>query len=83
MTIDIVRPRGKTAVGRLTQVQADVLGHVRRTIAETGRAPTYAETGAAVGRNRSSVFEAVQRLCELGYVRRDSSRWRAMEVVTP
>ncbi|CAN5407171.1 transcriptional repressor LexA [soil metagenome] len=66
----------------LTDRQQHILGMIQRTVAERGYPPSVREIGDAVGlRSPSSVHAQMNTLEDLGYIRRDPSRPRAIEVI--
>lgn len=66
----------------LTSRQQQVLEVIRRAVADRGYPPSVREIGDAVGlRSPSSVHAQMNSLEELGYIRRDPSRPRAIEVL--
>ncbi len=83
MTMTIVKPGCRTSWRRLTQAQHDELRLIRDKVDAEGVAPTYAEMGAALGCNTSTVCCCVHRLCELGYLHRTPMLKRAIRVVRP
>jgi repressor LexA len=65
----------------LTPRQQQVLMMIRRTVEERGYPPSVREIGESVGlRSTSSVHAQLASLERLGYLRRDPSRPRAIEV---
>ncbi len=71
-----------TAGTPLTSRQEDILQVIQRAVAERGYPPSVREIGEAVGlRSPSSVHSQMNTLEELGYIRRDPSRPRAIEVL--
>ncbi|MFI7484203.1 transcriptional repressor LexA [Kocuria sp. M1R5S2] len=79
------RPRPVRSSGRgLTVRQRTILEAIQRSIAEHGYPPSMREIGDLVGlASLSSVTHQLSRLEQLGYLRRDPKRPRAMEVLTP
>ncbi len=68
--------------GELTDRQERILEVIRRAVAERGYPPSVREIGDAVGlRSPSSVHSQMNTLENLGYIRRDPSRPRAIEVI--
>ncbi|MGI9015703.1 MAG: transcriptional repressor LexA [Euzebya sp.] len=66
----------------LTQRQQHVLSVIQQAVAERGYPPSVREIGDAVGlRSPSSVHAQMNTLENLGYIRRDPSRPRAIEVI--
>ncbi len=66
---------------RLTPRQQQILDVIDRHLSERGYPPSVREIGAAVGlTSPSSVQNHLNRLNELGYLRRDPTKPRAMEV---
>ena len=66
----------------LTSRQEHILGMIQKTVAERGYPPSVREIGDAVGlRSPSSVHAQMNTLEQLGYIRRDPSRPRAIEVI--
>lgn len=65
----------------LTQRQRQILEVIRRTVSERGYPPTVREIGEAVGlRSPSSVHHQLSTLQERGYLRRDPTLPRAIDV---
>ena len=65
----------------LTSRQQMILQVIRRAVADRGYPPSVREIGEAVGlKSPSSVHSQMNTLEELGYIRRDPSRPRAIEV---
>ena len=66
----------------LTDRQQAVLDVIRSAVAERGYPPSIREIGDAVGlSSSSSVHHQLEQLARFGYLRRDPSRPRAIEVV--
>jgi len=71
----------KPADQRLTQRQQDVLDFIDRSIRERGYPPSVREIGSAVGlASPSTVHSHLHTLQKLGYLRRDPTKPRAIEV---
>jgi repressor LexA len=65
----------------LTQRQRDVLRFIEKTVDERGYPPSVREIGEAVGLNSpSSVHAQLKTLQERGYLRKDPTKPRAIEV---
>ena len=65
----------------LTDRQREILDYIERTVAERGYPPSVREIGAAVGlTSPSTVHTHLATLQRLGYLRRDATKPRAMEV---
>ncbi len=65
----------------LTERQSDVLTFIERTVGERGYPPSVREIGAAVGlTSPSTVHSHLETLQRLGYLRKDASKPRAIEV---
>lgn len=78
-------PSGAPAAGRptgaLTQRQHDVLAFIEKTVSERGYPPSVREIGQAVGlASPSTVHSHLHTLQRLGYLRRDPTKPRAIEV---
>jgi repressor LexA len=70
------------ATPSLTNRQQMILTVIRRAVAERGYPPSVREIGEAVGlKSPSSVHSQMNTLEELGYIRRDPSRPRAIELL--
>jgi repressor LexA len=68
--------------GQLTQRQHDVLAYIERTVSERGYPPSVREIGQAVGlASPSTVHSHLHTLQRLGYLRRDPTKPRAIEVL--
>ena len=66
----------------LTDRQRGVLDCIRRAVSERGYPPSVREIGEAVGlKSPSSVHAQMNTLEQLGYIRRDPARPRAIEVL--
>ena len=69
------------AHGPLTQRQIDILAFIERTVGERGYPPSVREIGEAVGlASPSTVHSHLHTLQRLGYLRRDPTKPRAIEV---
>lgn len=67
--------------GALTQRQHDVLAFIEKTVSERGYPPSVREIGQAVGlASPSTVHSHLHTLQRLGYLRRDPTKPRAIEV---
>ena len=65
----------------LTERQSDILVFIERTVGERGYPPSVREIGAAVGlTSPSTVHSHIATLQRLGYLRKDGSKPRAIEV---
>jgi len=68
----------------LTERQRQVLETIVATVARRGYPPSVREIGEAVGLSSpSTVHSHLSALARAGYIRRDPSKPRAIEVVTP
>lgn len=75
------RPADRPADKPLTQRQHDVLAFIDQCVRERGYPPSVREIGEAVGLNSpSSVHSHLHTLQRLGYLRRDPTKPRAIEV---
>lgn len=64
--------------------QRQILELIQRTVAERGYPPSVREIGDAVGLSSpSTVHSHLSTLAEAGYIRRDPSKPRAIEVIAP
>ncbi len=69
-------------MGDLTGRQREILELIRRTVQQRGYPPSVREIGAALGLSSpSTVHSHLSALVKLGYLRRDPSKPRAIEVV--
>lgn len=67
--------------GPLTQRQHDVLAFIEKTVSERGYPPSVREIGEGVGlASPSTVHGHLHTLQRLGYLRRDATKPRAIEV---
>ena len=67
--------------GPLTQRQHDVLAFIEKTVSERGYPPSVREIGEGVGlASPSTVHSHLHTLQKLGYLRRDPTKPRAIEV---
>jgi repressor LexA len=70
-----------TTGGQLTQRQLDILTFIEKTVGERGYPPSVREIGEAVGlASPSTVHSHLHTLQRLGYLRRDPTKPRAIEV---
>lgn len=68
---------------RLTRVQQKVLDFIQQEVRSKGYPPSVREICNGVGlRSTSTVFVHLNNLQELGYIRRDPSKPRAIELLT-
>ncbi len=66
----------------LTPRQKEILGYIKREVLQRGYPPSVREIGQAVGLNSSSTVHGhLGRLEEKGYIRRDPTKPRAIELV--
>ncbi len=66
----------------LTDRQQQIFSFIEKAICEKGYPPTVREIGRAVGlRSPSTVHSHLASLEEMGYIRRDSAKGRAIEVI--
>lgn len=66
----------------LTDRQQEILSYIEESIGEKGYPPTVREIGRAVGlRSPSTVHSHLASLEELGYIRRDPAKGRAIDVI--
>src|SRR5688572_9968910 len=73
--------RRELTMTELTQRQRDILEVIERSVRERGYPPSVREIGAAVGlTSPSTVHSHLATLQRLGYLRRDPSKPRALEV---
>lgn len=69
-------------MGDLSQRQQQVLEYIRSTVADRGYPPSVREIGEAVGLSSPSTVHAhLSALVRAGYLRRDPSKPRAIEVL--
>lgn len=69
---------------RLTDRQRQILNFIRDHVARFGYPPSVRELGKAVGlRSSATVHTHLRRLEELGYIRRDPTKPRALEIIHP
>lgn len=68
----------------LTKRQQEIYDFIRRKIRERGYPPSVREIGEAVGLSSSSTVHGhLERLEERGYIRRDPTKPRAIEILDP
>jgi len=73
-----------STVTELTGRQREILELIRSTVADRGYPPSVREIGESVGLSSpSTVHSHLSSLVEYGYLRRDPSKPRAIEVVDP
>lgn len=66
----------------LTERQSQILGFIKQQVREKGYPPSVREIGDAVGlRSSSTVHGHLRRLESKGYIRRDPTKPRAIEVL--
>ncbi len=69
---------------QLTARQQQILTHILETVNERGYPPAIREIGEAVGLSSpSTVHSHLSALVKAGYIRRDPSKPRAIEVIDP
>lgn len=74
-------PAPERPSGQLTQRQHHVLAFIEKTVSERGYPPSVREIGQAVGlASPSTVHSHLHTLQRLGYLRRDPTKPRAIEV---
>ncbi len=77
-------PDGPPDAGGLTTRQRKILECIRETVADKGYPPTVREIGEVVGlTSTSSVAYQLKQLQEKGFLRRDASKPRAVDVRMP
>ncbi|HEX9856414.1 MAG TPA: transcriptional repressor LexA [Acidimicrobiia bacterium] len=70
--------------GELTARQRQILDYILRTVEDRGYPPAVREIGEAVGLSSpSTVHSHLSALVRSGYIRRDPSKPRAIEVINP
>lgn len=68
----------------LTPRQQEILNFITKEIKKKGYPPSIREIGKAVGlRSSSTVHAHLEKLQSLGYLRRDPTKPRALEVLRP
>ena len=68
--------------GKISGKQQEILDYLKNTILSTGYPPTVREICEAVHlKSTSSVFQHLEKLEKNGYIRRDESKPRAIEIV--
>lgn len=68
--------------GRISKKQSEILEYMKQEILEKGYPPTVREICAAVGlKSTSSVHSHLETLEKNGYIRRDPTKPRAIEIV--
>lgn len=85
MTDNVVSlPEGPDGADGLSPRQRRILEFITATTADRGYPPTVREIGDAVGlASPSSVSHQLQQLVNKGFINRDATRARAMEIRTP
>ena len=67
---------------KLTERQQQILDFIRSEVETKGYPPSVREIGEAVGlQSSSTVHGHLRKIEELGYIRRDSSKPRAIELL--
>lgn len=75
-------PASKSSTSQLTDRQSRIMDVIQRAVAERGYPPSVREIGEAVGlKSPSSVHSQMNTLEEMGYIRRDPTHPRAIEVL--
>ncbi|MCR4611705.1 MAG: transcriptional repressor LexA [Lachnospiraceae bacterium] len=70
------------AYGKISEKQQEILDYLKNTILSTGYPPTVREICEAVHlKSTSSVFQHLEKLEKNGYIKRDESKPRAIEIV--
>jgi repressor LexA len=83
-TREIPVERHGTQRTELTARQQQILGYILDTVGMRGYPPSVREIGEAVGLNSpSTVHSHLSSLVKAGYLRRDPSKPRAIEVIDP
>lgn len=78
----IYRKRGVKNMEKLTKRQQDILDFIKQKVQEKGYPPSVREIGQAVGlASSSTVHGHLSRLEEKGYIRRDPTKPRAIEIL--
>ncbi|EEM10314.1 LexA repressor [Bacillus pseudomycoides] len=78
----IERKRGVKNMEKLTKRQQDILDFIKLKVQEKGYPPSVREIGQAVGlASSSTVHGHLSRLEEKGYIRRDPTKPRAIEIL--
>ncbi|MCR5145649.1 MAG: transcriptional repressor LexA [Lachnospiraceae bacterium] len=68
--------------GKITEKQQEILDYIKQTIINKGYPPTVRELCDAVNlKSTSSIHAHLETLEKNGYIRRDSSKTRAIEIV--
>jgi len=69
---------------QLSERLQSILNFIRQEVSRKGYPPSVREIGEAVGlRSTSTVHAHLNRLEELGYIRRDPAKTRAIELIEP
>lgn len=67
----------------LTERQQQVYNFIKKTVTVKGYPPSVREIGDAIGlQSSSTVHSHIKRLAEKGYIKRDPSKPRAIEIIT-
>ena len=70
------------AYGKISAKQQEILDFLKNTILSTGYPPTVREICEAVHlKSTSSVFQHLEKLEKNGYIKRDESKPRAIEII--
>lgn len=70
--------------GELSERQRQILEYIRKCVEEKGYPPSVREIGQAVGLSSSSTVHGhLNRLEQKGYIRRDPTKPRAIELLSP
>ena len=74
--------RSNKRTGTISDKQLEILEYMKQMIMERGYPPSVREICEAVGlRSTSSVFSHLARLEDFGYIRRDPTKPRAIEII--
>lgn len=74
--------RGEQSMDDLTPRQKEILGYIKREVLKKGYPPSVREIGQAVGLSSSSTVHGhLGKLESKGYIRRDPTKPRAIELV--
>ena len=74
---------GLTMQEPLTERQQQIYNFIKKTVTAKGYPPSVREIGDAIGlQSSSTVHSHITRLIEKGYIKRDPSKPRAIEIIT-
>ena len=84
MLLEFTNKVGEIMSENLTEKEQRILTVIKSTVSRKGYPPSVREIGEAVGLSSSSTVHGyLKKLEDKGYLRRDSNKTRAIEVISP